>query len=299
MKTNRKLIILAVVGAVLLVLLAGAVAQAQPLPPNPGPESAAEHRPLEAGPEHWPAHRPPVLGFARASILSNSEARVENRVRGEGRTITIVAGKSLPLVVAGRAVWAPEAKGTVTLRLEVEQKAADGTWRSVGQDQKQETRTGPARVGGTVKVEVPFPNTGTFELRARVISTAKPSQADEVTDRDQVTFTVQVIDASQLGSMSGKVTAENGGTALEGIGIGVINLATRRVVGRAKTAAGGSYTIDKLRPGRYIVRAQPLGDSPYLGEFYDNTRNPREAEPITVEVGSKITGINFALAPKP
>jgi len=292
---NRKLTVLAALCALWLVLLVGAVAQAQPLPPASDPAGTLEQQ----SPEARQQNRPPLLGLARVGILSNTEAKVDLRVRGGDRTITIVAGRELPLVVEGRAGWAREANGTATLRLEVEQKAADGTWTPVGSDQKQETKTGPARAGGAVRVKVPFQTAGTYEIRARVMATARPSQGHAVADRKTVTLTVQVIDPSQLGSISGQVTAEGGGAPLEGIHIGVINLATRHMAGRAKTAADGTYTIDKLRPGRYIVRAQPPRDSLYQGEFYDNVQKPREARPITIEVGSKITGIDFALATKP
>ena len=62
--------------------------------------------------------------------------------------------------------------------------------------------------------------------------------------------------------------------------------------GSAITDSTGSYLIDGLASGDYLVHAEAEG---HIAEFYPDTQNPEEATRITVESGSTVSGIDLAL----
>jgi protocatechuate 3,4-dioxygenase beta subunit len=63
--------------------------------------------------------------------------------------------------------------------------------------------------------------------------------------------------------------------------------------GHAVTDSTGTYLIDGLAAGTYLVHAEAEG---YIAEFYLDAQYPEEATPITVESGHTVTGIDLALS---
>jgi len=57
----------------------------------------------------------------------------------------------------------------------------------------------------------------------------------------------------------------------------------------------GHYKISGLHTGKYIVMCWAAG---YIGEFYDNKHNWKDADPVWVESPNTTTGIDFMLRPK-
>ena len=83
------------------------------------------------------------------------------------------------------------------------------------------------------------------------------------------------------GSISGIVTDSATGEPVVGA---VVMARHRRVMLRAVSGADGSYTIINVRAGNYRVSAHKQG---YIPQMYP--------EPVIVDVGGSVTGINFAL----
>ncbi|MCX8014488.1 MAG: carboxypeptidase-like regulatory domain-containing protein, partial [candidate division WOR-3 bacterium] len=77
------------------------------------------------------------------------------------------------------------------------------------------------------------------------------------------------------------VTDSANGMPLESV---MVIARSRRFVRRAITNADGSYTISNLRPGIYRLMAHKRG---YVPKHYP--------EPVILEAGQAVTGINFAL----
>ncbi|MBM3325068.1 MAG: T9SS type A sorting domain-containing protein, partial [Calditrichaeota bacterium] len=63
---------------------------------------------------------------------------------------------------------------------------------------------------------------------------------------------------------------------------------------RAPVDEQGHYAVGGLLPGTYIVRADADGFAP---EFWQEAAVPEEADPITIDIGSVVEGINFTLDP--
>ncbi|MEO0075086.1 MAG: carboxypeptidase-like regulatory domain-containing protein [candidate division WOR-3 bacterium] len=85
------------------------------------------------------------------------------------------------------------------------------------------------------------------------------------------------------GTISGVVTDANTNEPIAGA---IVIARTRRFVQRAVTGADGSYTITNLRAGTYRVAAHKQG---YQAQVYP--------DPVILEVGGAVSGINFALVP--
>lgn len=85
------------------------------------------------------------------------------------------------------------------------------------------------------------------------------------------------------GTISGVVVDSTTNLPIAGA---VVMARHRRHTQRAVTGADGSYTITNLRAGTYRVKAHKQG---YLPQVYP--------DPIILEQGGSVTGINFALVP--
>jgi hypothetical protein len=64
--------------------------------------------------------------------------------------------------------------------------------------------------------------------------------------------------------------------------------------GSVTTAADGTYEISGLRAGNYRV-AFHIWNSPYAGEYYNNTADHSSATPVSVVAEATTTGINASL----
>ncbi len=101
--------------------------------------------------------------------------------------------------------------------------------------------------------------------------------------------------AGAAGSISGRVTAEQGGTVLPVLGAWVTAVERdSHFVASAPTDSGGNYRIDGLPPGSYRVVACKLN----LGcLFYPGTPRPDSAELVVVNNGAVASGIDIRFRP--
>lgn len=99
------------------------------------------------------------------------------------------------------------------------------------------------------------------------------------------------------GSISGTVTADVGGAALEGIQVfAQRDGALERF--DAVTDASGGYTLAGLTDGGYLVQFV-APDGSFATEYWNDASDSLGAQRVTVTDGSAVTGIDAALAPTP
>ena len=93
-------------------------------------------------------------------------------------------------------------------------------------------------------------------------------------------------------SISGEVTDETTGDPLIGATVLVQRLGNIHWMRKARTDSTGSYVVDRLIPGLYVVRANARD---YLPEYYDNAEHLAEATPLQVAADDSLTDIDFQL----
>jgi hypothetical protein len=121
----------------------------------------------------------------------------------------------------------------------------------------------------------------------------------------------------ETGAISGRLTLDRAPVNLGS----VVALTPNGPAYNVLTAPDGTYRLDGLRPGQYLVFAHPLPppedtevtpgglivpvderDRPYLptayfsGRFYPNTSDPRQASTVTVAAGQVTRGIDFQVS---
>ena len=97
------------------------------------------------------------------------------------------------------------------------------------------------------------------------------------------------------GRISGVVKRDSDNQPIEGLQITVSEYSTGDWGGSAQTAADGSYTIEGLAAGSYMVQASAYGTD-YLDEYYNNTADRNSAAQVVVTAGSTTANIDFSLA---
>ncbi|MBN1490893.1 MAG: carboxypeptidase regulatory-like domain-containing protein [Phycisphaerae bacterium] len=110
------------------------------------------------------------------------------------------------------------------------------------------------------------------------------------------------------GVISGKVTAADGVTPIEGVSVEAISPVTWRARGTRATGPDGTYTICGLMPGEHIVQACPAGGNelPYQCQVYADVSAMEEycadysqATLISLGAGDVVEGVDFALVCEP
>ena len=112
------------------------------------------------------------------------------------------------------------------------------------------------------------------------------------------TTTSSINAAMQIpGTITGTVTAANGGAQLSGICV-TVSQVNGSGNGSATTGAGGSYSVSGLETGTYDVEFSPgCGNSGnYLPQWYDNETTAAAADSVSVTATMTTSSINAALA---
>jgi hypothetical protein len=111
--------------------------------------------------------------------------------------------------------------------------------------------------------------------------------------------TTSSIDAAMQipGTITGTVTAANGGAQLGGICVNVRQI-NGSGSGSATTNAGGTYSVSGLETGTYSVEFSPgCGSSGnFLAQWYDNETTAAAADSVSVTATKTTSSINAALA---
>ncbi len=67
------------------------------------------------------------------------------------------------------------------------------------------------------------------------------------------------------------------------------------MLGFTMSGPGGTYTLNGLHAGQYLVQAMDFEGLGYASEFYDNASTPESATAVTVVVSGDTPGIDFTL----
>ncbi len=147
---------------------------------------------------------------------------------------------------------------------------------------------------------------GTFYLSCRALNfgrifypnTPDPEQAQslEITTPDQ-TITGITFNLPPGGNIAGIITLDTGEAAF-GTMVDVYEIGSDSSIAMGMVFNfDGSYIVEGIAPGNYVVRADPSFASPgYMPEYYDDKPTAESANPVTVQPGQTTEGIDFVLA---
>ena len=135
-------------------------------------------------------------------------------------------------------------------------------------------------------------NTGLFEAgpkmgRGRVIALV------EIDHQIYKGETGLIVSPKPTAKISGIVTDENG-SPLADARVSASLIGEPKLFRETRTDENGAYTLEKLIPGAFLVRAAAQG---YVPEYYQEAEYPLAAMPVRVGVDEEATDINFTLSP--
>lgn len=97
--------------------------------------------------------------------------------------------------------------------------------------------------------------------------------------------------APTTGSITGTVTRADTGDPVEDVWV----YASGNSFGEISTAADGTYTLDELEPGDYIVWFMDYSDRNLVTEYWNDVYDWNSAQPITVAAGTPVANIDAEL----
>lgn len=129
----------------------------------------------------------------------------------------------------------------------------------------------------------------------------------DVTQGDGITILPETetradFELSRLGAIEGTVTDAQDGSAITGVEFRIYEGdGTSNGYSTSVTAADGTYRVEGLRPGSYLLVAD---HDAYLNEVWDDvvcagsSCDPTVGTPISVELEATVPGVDYALVPK-
>lgn len=281
---------------------------ASPATPTPSVtvEPAAESMavvmttPTPTEPDIVPTDRRLQVASPRGHFLYPQLAAVENFDQNHGRHLVVREGDSVVFSSAYEFVWFGGAGGAGETELTIRLESAREEDAPLGEDKA--AFPGGAngfRVAGRLEAVVPFEEAGHYHVLAIIRSAVQPGGSTMLTaapqeDVDTVRVEVDVIGEPEVGAIHGIVTAEENEIPLEGVVMHVLQADNGHLVSTVRTGPDGSYTAAGLRPGSYLIYADPQEQN-YLPEWYDDAPTRREADPVAVRAGETTEGIDFEL----
>ncbi len=100
----------------------------------------------------------------------------------------------------------------------------------------------------------------------------------------------------RAGSISGVIRRASDGVLLSGVDLDCYDALGNRIDFTAKSDINGAYTINKLPPGTYLLRADPLITTGLAPQLYLNQIDVNFGTPIVVLPNTDVVGIDFSLA---
>ena len=248
------------------------------------------------------ATRTVQLAMPRGEIVDARNAAVNNFEQPQRSAIVLRQGDSLRFLAGPHEfVWFQGAVGSAETSLEIIDAVTDvDPPISFGRDSAEYRDVqGPARKRGTLQVEMTFDEPGTYDLIAQLRSVVHPAPATDVrgiVDEDDVHVRVIVVETPETGAIEGTVTALDTLEPLAGVVVHAFAERNGRPVATTRTQDDGAYRFDALKPGMYLIQADPDRQN-YLAEWYDDHPQRRDADPVEVVAGEVTEEIDFALTP--
>lgn len=248
------------------------------------------------------ATRTVQVALPRGEIVDAENAAVNNFELPRRSPIVLRPGDSLRFVSGPHEfVWFEGAVGSAEASLEILDAVTDvDPPISYGRDSAEYRDVqGPARKRGSLQVEMTFDEPGTYDLIARLRGAVYPNPATDargIVDEDDVHVRVIVVDVPETGAIEGTVTALDTLEPLAGVVVRAFAEHDGRRAATTRTQDDGTYRFDALKPGTYLIQADPDRQN-YLAEWYDDHPHRRDADPVEVVAGETTEGIDFALTP--
>ncbi len=273
------------------ILLAGGKAGLAQLQPSPEPMPA-------------PITRTVQVALPRGEIVDAQNAAVNNFEQPHQAAIVVRQGDAVRFVAGPHEfVWFNQSHGSAEASLDILDGVTDvDPPISYGSDRVEYPDVqGPARRRGTLEVEVTFDEPGIHDLIARLRSAMYPQPTPATdprgfVDEDDVHIRVVVVQTPETGAIEGTVIAADTLAPLPGVIVRAYGRRDGRPVAMTRTGDQGTYRFDSLRPGTYLVQADPDRQN-YLAEWYDDKPRRDQADPVEVVAGATTSNIDFALTP--
>jgi beta-lactamase regulating signal transducer with metallopeptidase domain/protocatechuate 3,4-dioxygenase beta subunit len=271
----------------------------------------------DASEEHAGKALPAVMLAAVALVLA--AGTLTGRAAGpDGQTTVPTPGRSIPAdqsVLQGRVVAVGSGRPVVGAR--VQAMSLNGTFE------------GATDADGRYEIAPMTPGSYTVAARAdgfvdgyygRHSGMAQDFGAQVIARGGQITAGID-LQVQRAGRVSGRILDPNG-NGLAGVEIELVqprrdpgDLSLRRAVAFAQTDEGGVYDLAGVAPGEYFVRAYigRGGGTPdwfldalaratgtpaavFASTFYPGVTEEQTAQPVLVEAGQALPGVDFALA---
>lgn len=229
------------------------------------------------------APRVAVIGKASSVLL----------VMRPGRLLHVEAGERVRFMAGVReAVWY-RGSGAVRSSLSLQGGPAGDPALPLGEDHVEMAGSAPDVQHRGARVDVLFDSEGDHQVEAVVRTGVKPRKGKARGEARGAGYLVRVHPPATLGSVAGVVEDGPSGAPLAGYPVVALDAATERPVGAARTLPDGSYRIERLPPGDYIVAAPP--GRGYPGEFFQDSPDAAGATTVTVATGAATGGVDFLL----
>jgi hypothetical protein len=211
-----------------------------------------------------------------------------------GRTINAIVGETIRFVGGVKeAVWYTGA-GRVESTLRILGADPNGGPVPLGGDHLVLNGAAPKIDLGRTRVDVPFPDLGTFPITAVVGVSAIPRNGSGVNRTDRVPYVVHVWNAGDLGEITGTVTEASSAEPLAGFRVVAIDPVQRTLVSATYTSCAGTYDLKRLPPDSYLVAVR--GRRGFSQEFFDGVADPNAATLVAVSAGMETSSIDFRLS---
>ncbi len=226
----------------------------------------------------WPLLLLTVLALVLGGLSLPAAAATPADVAGAvtGRNGAAVPGVSVRLGTLNGSTFSPIAGAQATT-------AADGTWKTVVPDDMQ-----------AYVVQYSSSAYDLAYLAAAGATTTTPAEALELTGGKSA-LAAQLVKGSA--EVTGKVTRAGSldGDALKDVTVKLYE--GDKTLSEATTGADGTFTIDDVVPGSYVVQYSRSGYSTtYYKSGGESTKDRAQASPLTVSAGQKSSGVDGTVA---
>lgn len=232
-----------------------------------------------------------LVAAPRAAITGRASSVLP--VMRTGRVLNVETGERIRFLAGVReAVWY-RGSGVVESGLALAGGMAGGPLVNLGRDGLMIPGSAPRIDRGLTRVDVTFEVPGAQEVAAtvRLGVRLRRGKSQGVTRTQR--YLVKVHEPGVLGSITGFIGREDDGRPLAGYPVLALNASGGQVVNGARTGCDGTYRIDRLPPGTYLVAVPAVRG--FAREFYDDSPDAPGASPVEIDAGGSVGAVDFLL----